>query len=63
MLILTSAWHKCDVGIDSPISAALNLIEFDTGEMRRMNQAKLEELMKIDLEVIHISIKTYVPGG
>ena len=31
--------HKCDVWIDSCISAALNWIEFDRAEMRRMNWA------------------------
>ena len=38
--------HKCDVWIHSRISAALNWIEFDTAEMRRMNWA-LEEYISI----------------
>ena len=37
--IFLYALHKCDVWIDSRISAAFNWIEFNPAEIRPMNQA------------------------
>ena len=61
----------CDVRIDSRISAALNWIEFDTVEMRRMNYvvpqstfhvgivAKSEPLMALEKNVWGLSSMKY----